>query len=292
MRVARLASPLLLFLLSMGGNEKRCFAAEPPADVGGTSTANVERCVEAHDKARVLMLEEKWFEAREGMKLCVDESCPLAVRSDCGAWLEEVTRSLPTLLVVVERDDDGSTPVELDIDGKAFDLPNPPAPIEVMPGSHLVRVRLAPYPPVERSVELQKGEKNHVVRVRFVREPVPAPVAPAPPKPEPERPIQPITYALAGGAVAAFATSGILLASALTSRDEALDRCAPICTDDEKQSIDSRLLAADLIGVAGIVLGGFAAYTFFTRPTAPRTGFAPKLEISSLGPRASIEGRF
>ena len=193
MKIARLALPLVASLLSIGGSAKRCFAADPPADVGGASTAEVARCVEAHDKARVLMLEEKWFEAREGMKLCVDESCPLAVRSDCGAWLEEVTRSLPTLLVVVERDDDGSAPVELDIDGKAFALPNPPAPIEVLPGSHLVRVRLAPYPPVERSLELQKGEKNHVVRVRFVRTPLPAPVAPAPPKPEPERPIQPLT---------------------------------------------------------------------------------------------------
>jgi hypothetical protein len=39
-----------------------CFAAEP---IPETSTAEVERCVEAHDNARVLMLQEKWLEARE-----------------------------------------------------------------------------------------------------------------------------------------------------------------------------------------------------------------------------------
>jgi hypothetical protein len=252
----------------------------------------VERCVEAHDGGRVLMLEEKWLEAREALKGCQEESCPLAIRSDCNAWVEEVTRALPTLLVVVERDDDGTAKVGLAVDGRPVDLPNPPEPIEMLPGKHVVRVELAPYPPVERVVELAKGEKNRVVRVRFVREPAPlAPPVPAP-KLAPERPIPTLTYVLAGGALAAFATSGILLASALTSKEEATDRCAPICTDQERQSIDSRLIAADLVGAAGVVLGGFAAYTFFTRPTVERTALVPKLEISRAGPRASIEGRF
>jgi hypothetical protein len=238
------------------------------------------------------MLEEKWVEAREALKRCQEESCPLAIRSDCNAWVEEVTRALPTLLVVVERDDDGTAKVGLAVDGRPIDLPNPPEPIEMLPGKHVVRVELAPYPPVERVVELAKGEKNRVVRVRFVREPAPlAPPAPAPTL-APERPIPTLRYVLAGGALAAFATSGILLASALTSKEEASDRCAPICTDQERQSIDSRLIAADIVGAAGVVLGGFAAYTFFTRPTVERTALVPKLEISRAGPRASIEGRF
>jgi hypothetical protein len=150
-----------------------CFAAEP---IPETSTAEVERCVEAHDNARVLMLQEKWLEAREGMVRCQDASCPLAIRSDCAAWLEEITRILPTLLVVVERDDDGRAAVELELDGRKLELPNPPRPIEVLPGTHLVRVSLAGYPQVERVVVLGKGEKNHLVRVQFAHErPLPPP---------------------------------------------------------------------------------------------------------------------
>lgn len=289
-----LDSSMVAFLLVAGGASP-CLAADEPPEVGATSTAEVQRCVEAHDNARVLMLEEKWLEARDGMNRCQEPACPLAVRSDCAAWLDEVTRILPTLLVVVERDDDGQARVALDIDGKSIELPNPPTPIELLPGTHLVRVTLPPYPPVERVVVLGKGEKNHLVRVRFAREPEPAPAAPPSSHGndrEPSRPVQPLTYVLAGGAVAAFATSGILLASALTSRDEALDRCAPICTEEERDSIDARLLAADIVGAAGIVLGGFAVYTFVTRPTVAPQAFTPRLGISRGGPRVSIEGRF
>ncbi len=289
-----LAASVLAFLL-VAGRTAPCLAADEPPVTSDTSTAEVQRCVEAHDNARVLMLQENWVEAREGMKRCQDPACPLAIRSDCSVWLEEVARILPTLLVVVERDDDGKARVELDIDGKTIELPNPPAPIEVLPGTHLVRVHLPPHAPVERVVVLGKGEKNHLVRIRFAQEPQPAPPAP-PPSPanhrEPSRPIPPVTYALAGGAAAAFVTSGILLASALTSRSEALDRCAPVCTDDERESIDARLLAADIFGAAGLVMSGFAVYTFVTRPTVQPRALTPTFGVTQAGPRFSIEGHF
>ena len=277
-----------LLLVALGlCDESLCLAAEP----NDTTTAVVERCVEAHDNARVLMLEEKWFAAREGMLRCQDPACPLAIRSDCAAWQEEVTRVLPTLLVVVERDDDGRSAVELELDGRKLELPNPPRPIEMLPGTHLLSVSLAGYPKIERVVVLDKGEKNHLVRVTFAHEaPTPLPVAPR--EPRATRPIPIGTYALAGGAVAAFATSGIFLASALSARDDALERCAPECEPEEADSIDARLLAADLFGAAGFVLGGFAVYTFATRPTVLETSLSPKLEFSRTGSRFSVEGRF
>jgi hypothetical protein len=265
-----------------------CAAGEPGSE---TSTAAVERCVEAHDNARVLMLEERWLEAREGMLRCQEPACPLAMRSDCAAWLEEVVRVLPTLLVVVERDDDGRAVIALEIDGRKLELPNPPRPLEVLPGTHVVRVSLEGYPPVERVVVLGKGEKNHLVRVTFARErPIPAP--PPALAPRPTRPIPIATYALAGGAVAALTTSGIFLATALSAKNDALDRCAPECEPEEADTIDSRLLAADLFGAAGLVLGGFAVYTFLSRPTVSETALAPRLELSRNGSRLLVEGRF
>lgn len=294
MTLSRGVSSGLAFLLAVAGVIPPCLANEQGPPLSDTSTAEVQQCVESHDNARVLMLEEKWLEARENMNRCQDPACPIAVRSDCGAWLDEITRILPTLLVVVERDDDGKSLVELDIDGRSVELPNPPQPIEVLPGTHLVRVRLYPHAPVERVVVLGKGEKNHLVRIRFAEERPTTPAVPsAQPATERTRPIPTLTYVLAGGAVAAFATSGILLASALTSRDEALDRCAPVCSPDERESIDARLFAADLVGVAGIVLGGFAAYTFVTRPTVEtKTAIGTKLEVSSTSSKLSIQGRF
>jgi hypothetical protein len=237
------------------------------------------------------MLDEQWLEARERMLLCQEASCPIAIRSDCAAWLEEVTRVLPTLLVVVERDDDGSANVELEIDGRRLELPNPPRPLEVLPGTHRLKIGLSGYPGVERVVVLEKGEKNHVVRVTFARErPAPAPVAPRPPRPT--RPIPVATYALASGALAALATSGVFLASGLSARDDALDTCAPECEPAQADSIDARLLAADLFGAAGLVLGGLAVYTYVARPTVMETALSPRLEVSRYGSRLSLEGRF
>jgi hypothetical protein len=280
----------LLALVAALVGSTPCFAAEPTPD---TSTAVVERCVEAHDNARVLMLEEKWLEAREGMLRCQEAACPLAIRSDCAAWLEEVARILPTLLVVVERDDDGKAVVELEIDGRKLELPNPPRPLEVLPGTHLVRVALPGYPQVERVVVLGKGEKNHVVRVRFALErPLPPPRLVTVTTPRPTRPISATTYALAGGAVAALGTSAVLGLSGLSARSDALDRCAPECTTNERESIDARLLAADIFGAAGLVLGGFAVYTFLNRPTVMETSIVPRFELSNNGPGVSLEGRF
>ena len=58
--MTRAKTSALLALVAAFGSPTPCFAAEPTQD---TSTAAVERCVEAHDNARVLMLEEEWLEA-------------------------------------------------------------------------------------------------------------------------------------------------------------------------------------------------------------------------------------
>jgi hypothetical protein len=284
--------PLLSLLgLALGlTSGSLCFAADETPE---PSTAEVVRCVEAHDNARVLMLQEKWLEAREGMLRCQEPACPLAIRSDCAAWLEEVARILPTLLVVVERDDDGTAQVKLELDGKEIELPNPPRPLEVLPGTHLVRVSLAGYPQVERVVVLGKGEKNHLVRVRFARErPLPPPRLIEVRTTRSTRPVPVTTYALAGGAVAAITTSAVLLGSALSSRSEALDTCAPQCPKNERESIDARLLAADVFGGVGLLLGGFAVYAFVSRPTVMETGIVPRFEIAHGSASASLEGRF
>jgi hypothetical protein len=225
------------------------------------------------------------------MQRCQESACPLAIRSDCAAWLDEVTRILPTVLVVVERDDDGTGAVQLEIDGRKLELPNPPRPIEVLPGTHLVRVSLPPFPQVERVVVLGKGEKNHLVRVRFVRERPPTVVS-VPRAPRPTRPVPVMTYALAGGAVAALGTSVAFWASGISARDDALDDCAPECAAEERESIDARLLAGDAFAAGSLILGGFAIYTYVTRPTVLETALVPKLQITRNGTGVALAGRF
>lgn len=257
-----------------------------------TTTTTVRRCVELHEQARIQRLEEHWQSAREAMNACASEECPLALRSDCKAWLEDVARQMPSLLIVVERDDDGRTPVRFELDGQPVDLPEPSGPIEVLPGAHRLRFSLPPYPDVEHEVTLLKGEKNHFLRVRFVRErpaAMPPVVASQPASPGPIRPVPVSTYLLAGGALAAFSVSAALLVSALSAKEDA-DSCAPLCDSGTRERIDTRLLLADISGALGLTLAGVAAYTFVSRPVVHDRAGAPTPR--AMGGMVSVRGHF
>lgn len=264
-----------------------------------TSTAAVERCVADHESARLARVREDWLEARNAMTRCSNDACPLALRSDCRAWLDELTGLLPSLLIVIERDDDRSQPLQLELDGQPLSLPEPLGPIELLPGRHRLRATLSPHAPIEQEIVLEKGAKNQVVRVRFVREPEPAralPAAPAAPTPvaRSSRPVPALSYWLGGGALLAFGTSGVLLGSALSSRSSARETCAPNCSTSTRDSIDARLLAADVVGAAGIALTGAALFAFLTRPVVveSRAGLQPRFGLSRGSTELSLAGRF
>jgi hypothetical protein len=264
--------------------------AQQSAPSASETTLNtVERCVAQHEQARILRLEEQWVRARDAMSACASSGCPLALRSDCQAWLDDVARLMPSLLIVVERDDGGRTPVSFELDGQIVALTEPSHQIEVLPGRHRLRFRLPPHADVEREVILQKGEKNHLVQVRFVTERQ-VRIEPSPrPAYTNSRPIPVATYLLAGGALAAFSISGALLVSALSAKDDA-DVCSPLCDDGTRQRIDLRLLLADVSGGVGLVLAGAATYTFANRPVVQDRASLPAPPLR--GAIFSVRGRF
>ncbi|HEY4158603.1 MAG TPA: hypothetical protein VGM29_10920 [Polyangiaceae bacterium] len=236
--------------------------APPPA-----SMDVVQGCVSAHEKARLSSLQEDWAAMREAVSACTSETCPLAIRSDCATWRDDLERVLPTLLVVVERGATGS-PVTLELDGQAIELAEPSAPMQTLPGKHRLRFLSPPFAPIEQELSLAKGEKDHVVRVRFgALQGAAAPsTAPAAVSTRSSRPVPWSTIALSGGALAAFATSTALLVSALSKRAEARASCAPVCDTSVRSGIQSRLLLSDLSGGAGLVFAGLAVYTYLERP--------------------------
>jgi hypothetical protein len=276
-----------------------CHAESDAGVTGETSTDSVEQCVSAHQSARLLELEERWLPAREAMTRCAAGTCPIAIRTDCAAWLLRLAQTLPTLLVIVERDDDGKQPVRLELDGQSFDLPEQPDPIETVPGPHRLRFTLPPHPPVDVALVLEKGEKNRVVRVRFTTPAVRAPVRSSEPAARQrsfvaQRPVPAITYWLGGSALASLLASGGLLGSALASRADARENCAPGCPAAERESIQARLLAADVLAGAAVVLGGLAVYTYVRRPVEVKIwGSQPiGLALVPSGSGLQLDGRF
>lgn len=300
---------LAVALLVSAGHSEPSAHSEAPEKPSATpavpttpeaSSAEVARCVADHENARLQRVREQWLAARDAMTRCSAETCPLSIRTDCRAWLEELSRLLPTVLIVIERDDDRTEPVELELDGQPLTLPEPLGPIELLPGSHRLRARLTAHAPIERDIVLGIGVKNQVVRVRFTAPTQRAPKAASPPPrptsltPRTSRPIPTISYWFGGGALVALATSGALLGSALVSLDNARETCAPGCSSSVRDSIDARLLAADVSGGVGLVLAGLSLYSYVDRPSVllPSAGLAPRLAWSARGAELALGGHF
>ena len=244
-----------------------CFAQGTTEASRETSRAEVEQCIAQHDSARQLRLSEEWQAARTKMVSCADEHCPLAIAADCRAWLDEVERLMPTLIVVVEADDLAAlhSALHVELDGVRVELKDPPMPIELLPGAHQLRFELPDEQPAVVNFSLAKAEKNHIERVRFTPRKAVRPPTLATSR-VPTRPVPASTYWLSSGALAAFATSGAFLVAGLNERADAREICAPTCDHDIRTSIQARLLVADIAGGAGLVLGGLAVYSYLRRP--------------------------
>jgi len=232
-----------------------------------TSRVEVEQCIAQHESARQLRLAEQWLGARAAMVSCADERCPLAIAADCRVWLDELAGLMPTLIVVVEGDDLATrhSALHAELDGTSIELRDPPSPIELLPGTHRLRLELPGQRPIERGFSLGQGEKNHIERIRVAQ-----PNAEAPPPTHAAsgtgRPIPASAYWLSAGAVAALAASVGFLVSALNEHADARAICAPTCDHSIRTSIQARLLLADITGGAGLVLGGLAVNSYLRRP--------------------------
>lgn len=83
----------------------------------------------------------------------------------------------------------------------------------------------------------------------------------------PTRPVPTATYWFLGAAVGSFGTAGLLLSSALASRDRAEARCAPKCRG-ERPNIQITLATADVMAIAGITCSVLALYSLLKEPDA------------------------
>lgn len=248
----------------------------------------VKECVRIHEHARLLWNDQRWLEARNEMAGCVEEHCPAAIRSECRFWRDEITRTLPSVLLVIERDEPkkGHESAVAELDGKVLGRVEPFARLDVDPGTHRVRVLLPGYDPIERSLDARPGKKNIVMLVSFKSE-RPAPMIPL----RITRPVPAVTYWSAGGALLALGISQALLWSALAARKDAA-RCKPACGADVVDGIKTKAILADVAGVTGFVLAGLSLTTFIQRPEVAVPATALKFRATQTSAALELEGAF
>ncbi|HLK93110.1 MAG TPA: hypothetical protein VKZ18_24660 [Polyangia bacterium] len=261
-------------LLGFGLGEARA------ADVEGPEAAKLA-CVQRHEDAQVARRSGKLLAARAALLACSREVCPDAVRGDCVDWLEDVNRSVPSVVVTARDRGADVTDVKVFLDGELAATRLTGSSLEADPGEHHLRLVLGRGPVVERTILMSEGMRNRPIDVEF--SPPPAPTAAAalaapPPPPPPWRfadhPLRQSDYLFGGIALAGFVTGAALGIWAVHERAELAGSCGPSCTAAETAPLQDKLVFADVALGTAVVALAVGAYRYFTRAPVVASGDA------------------
>ena len=277
-----------------------------------SAAADTKACIASHASAQ---RETKAGHPKQAAQLYTacgsDNSCPEQLRAECAELLEQVNRTVPSVIFSA-------------IDGKGADVSNAKVysdetlladgldgrAVEIEPGKYHFRFVLPDNSSLTSDVLIREGEKNRLVEVRAPLEKRPEPSAAAPlvrrqpplaPAPPPEEKHTPVAAWVATGvAVVGFGTFGTF--ALLGSSDKKkLDDCAPSCPDsehDRRDSLKSKYLVADIglgVGAASAVLAGVLFLTSGhstteEHPQAANSGLS--FDTTAHGGGLSWRGRF
>lgn len=264
-----------------------------------------ERCVAAFDAVQTHRNAGKLVAARAEAAQCADVSCPDAIRGKCVTWLEEITASIPSILVSAKDAAGGDvSDVRISSAGQVIAEELDGRPIALDPGPHELRFERQGSPPVTQQVVLQAGVKSRPVTVTFARstEPTPSPAAtsvvapppivPPPASAEDDAPFAALFWigvATAGAGLLAGAVAGGVAIEDKSALDKQCDAFG--CTEDD---ISGSQVAAHVstagfaLAGAGAVLAGVALALWW--PFGEEAGPSAALRVTPTG--IALEGSF
>jgi hypothetical protein len=215
------------------------------------SAMTTEACIDAHVSAQKRRAESKLLEAREALAACGSAECPGVLRSECGTWLEEVNKEIPSVVpVVVTPDGADISSARLMLDGSSRII-QPGASAEVDPGPHVLEVRADGFEVSTVKFTGQVGLRDRRLEVTLVPIDRPAPVWP---------------YFAFGGGVALGVGAFAGLGSMARADEKDLGGCTPRCSDDDIDKVRWEYAGANVgLAVAAASLAGAGAYFLFTR---------------------------
>ena len=264
-----------------------------------------EACFEAAERAQPLLKDRKLRAAGRELAVCARDVCPRAARSDCRAWLDELTRVQPTVVFRARESrpagDVAVDDVRVSVDGDPL-VPQriDETPVPVDPGGHTFHFEHGDFPPVDQHLDLHEGETRRIVDIVF--RPAGAALIPQPASsssssslsppsssssPSPtsadsdsraKTPAPTATWFLLGGSALALGVGIAFEATGLSARSNLVGTCQATrsCAPSDVDSARNQVLVGDIgVGVGvGLLLG--AAYVYFTRaPAAPSPDSAP-----------------
>jgi hypothetical protein len=246
--------------LARGGAALAFVLASPPA-----SAADKQKCMDAAPRGQDLRDQGKLVEAIREFTVCADSGCPDPVPTYCAAWLDEVKKRIPSVLVRV-TDPSGrdvlDAAVTIDdrpvaVDGRAIDLD---------PGPHRARASRPGWREAVETVVLLEGERDHRVTLRLETERVERRTAIGTSAAEPARPIPLaswITWGIGAAGLVGFTAFGI---KANVDYGDYRSSCGNLCARSATTDVERTMVIADVslaVGVVGALVG---TVFYFTSP--------------------------
>jgi hypothetical protein len=227
-----------------------------PAPVPSESVDKAE-CLSRYEDAQVARRERRLLASRAALRICSGAACPSAIRADCVDWLDQVSHSLPSVVVTARARGADVLAVKVFIDDKVAAERLTGFALEIDPGLHKFRFESPPWPVVEREVLASEGVKDRHIDVELAP---PLPIAgqlSTHAEPKPFR-LERSDYVFGGIALAGFATLGYFGGTALYDAHQYETTCKPYCSGSDVDALRTRLVIADIglaVGVVTLAVG-------------------------------------
>jgi hypothetical protein len=206
--------------------------------------------------------------ARKEAGVCL-RTCGDAGKKDCAAWLDEIDRAVPSIVISARRDGADVVDLKATIDGRETAANG--VAVEVDPGQHAVVVRAGP-DRVTSSILVAQGEKER----RLVLTLPTAPSATAAPASPPHAPLRPSTIALGAVGIAGLVGFGVLSLYGNHLYSD-LEACRGHCTEHDVNTSKSVYLAGDIMLLAGVAFSAAAIVTYLLSRGTPDGAATPSL---------------
>jgi hypothetical protein len=221
-------------------------------------------CPRAAEQAQILRENNDLSAARTQLLRCSALDCPVVVRNDCIQWLDEVNRSIPSVVFFAD-DETGKdrTDVRVTVDGHVVAERLDGGAVLIEPGEHRVRFDASDGRSLERTMLFVAGEKNRKVAAHFEPRPRAAPPwvkvssADAPSR------RSPTVWPWIAGGIGVVGLGGFtFFAVSGKSQIADLERCSPYCNPSDRDAARTSYLVADVSLGVGIVALGISTYLF------------------------------
>jgi hypothetical protein len=254
-------------------------------------------CLEAASKAQNLRDAHKLVEARDQLRVCARVTCPAVVQSDCGNWLVEVEKALPTV-VVAARSPAGADliDVKVSVDGTLLVSKLDGQAVPMNAGPHTFRFEGPAGATVDEQVLVKEGDKNQPITVVLG-----APVAATPP---PTNPVNtgggPSPWRTVGWVTGGLGAAGLVMGAAFglvavyDKNNAHCDATTHLCDPGTSNVVKTTALISDVGWAAGGGLLAVGAAFVLLSSGADERSVSAKVApiVTANGGGAALVGRW